>query len=146
LAVVERLGDGIYENLKVTVGACTSLEDPDVSLSSPMPEITILEEIDPVVCGGEGEIVIQVLNSPNNFVQLYYLGGSLGSYYFRDDIPQSIPALAGNYDNLNIAYFTYNSNCISINNPDASLSDPAIPEIMVMSTADPIDLRSRRNH
>jgi hypothetical protein len=138
LAVVERLGDGIYENLKVTVGACTSLEDPDVSLSSPMPEITILEEIDPLVCGGEGEIVIQVLNSPNNFVQLYYLGGSLGSYYFRDDIPQSIPALAGNYDNLNIAYFTYNSNCISINNPDASLSDPAIPEIMVMSTADPL--------
>jgi hypothetical protein len=138
LAVVERLGDGIYENLKVTVGACISSEDPDVSLSSPMPEITILEEIDPLVCGGEGEIVIQVLNSPNNFVQLYYLGGSLGSYYFRDDIPQSIPALAGNYDNLNIAYFTYNSNCISINNPDASLSDPAIPEIMVISTADPL--------
>jgi hypothetical protein len=138
LAVVERLGDGIYENLKVTVGACISSEDPDVSLSSPMPEITILEEIDPLVCGGEGEIVIQVLNSPNNFVQLYYLGGSLGSYFFSDDTPQSIPALAGNYDNLNIAYFTYNSNCISVNNPDASISDPAAPEITVFSTTDPL--------
>jgi hypothetical protein len=59
LAVVESVKGGTYENLKVSVGTCTSSEDPDVTLTTPMPEITILEEIDPEVCGGIGEIELQ---------------------------------------------------------------------------------------
>jgi hypothetical protein len=138
LAVVESVKGGTYENLKVSVGTCTSSEDPDVTLTTPMPEITILEEIDPEVCGGIGEIVLQVSNPPNNQVELYYTGGTFsGRYYFNHDTPISIPATEGTYNNINIDYSTVSVNCTSINNPNASLSDPDLPEIEVLSTTDP---------
>jgi hypothetical protein len=138
LAVVESVKGGTYENLKVSVGTCTSSEDPDVTLTTPMPEITILEEIDPEVCGGIGEIVLQVSNPPNNQVELYYTGGTFsGRYYFNHDTPISIPATERTYNNINIDYSTVSVNCTSINNPNASLSDPDLPEIEVLSTTDP---------
>jgi hypothetical protein len=138
LAVVESVKGGTYENLKVSVGTCTSSEDPDVTLTTPMPEITILEEIDPEVCGGIGEIELQVSNPPNSQVQLYYTGGTFsGRYSFTHDTPISIPATEGTYNNINIDYSTVSVNCTSINNPNASLSDPDLPEIEVLSTTDP---------
>ncbi len=130
-------GPGTYNNLKITVGNCSSIEDPDVSLDVPMLEITVLEEIDPLVCGGEGEIIIEVSNAPSAYIGLDYLGGSFGRFYFQDNVPQSIPATAGTYDYISINSSQY-ENCISLNNPNASLSDPALPIIELVATTDPL--------
>ncbi|MEL6305673.1 MAG: T9SS type B sorting domain-containing protein, partial [Bacteroidota bacterium] len=137
-AAINGLTEGIYENLNITVNGCTSIDDPDVTLTDPVtPTITVISSTDPSSCGGDdGQIVLNITGlTSNGSYDIAYDGG-----VFNDVPVNAISGWAainglteGFYENLNITV----NGCTSIDDPDVTLTDPVTPTITVISSTDP---------
>jgi hypothetical protein len=89
---------GVYNNLRVTNGGCTSSEDPDVTLVNPSaPGILMISSEGPVRCSENGEINLGFTNVADGVYTLNYSGGQFQNVAINDRIA-TISAAAGNYE------------------------------------------------
>ncbi|MEM6892910.1 MAG: T9SS type B sorting domain-containing protein, partial [Bacteroidota bacterium] len=133
-AAINGLTQGTYDNLSITVNGCTSIDDPDITLTDPdTPTITVVSSTDPSTCGGnDGQIVLEFTGLGNNDYVVDYDGGTLD--IFINDGTAYVNGLSeGDYNNLSISH----NGCTSMENPSVSLNDPDIPTIAIISSTDP---------
>jgi hypothetical protein len=124
---------GTYENLSITVGACTSTENIDVTLSDPPgPSISLISFSNPTTCGGNGSIELAFTNVPDNTYTIDYDGGAFANIAVSGG-SATISATAGSYENLSITVGA----CTSTENIDVTLSDPPGPSISLISFSNP---------
>jgi hypothetical protein len=124
---------GSYENLSITVGACTSTENIDVTLSDPPgPSISLISFSNPTTCGGNGSIELAFTNVPDNTYTIDYDGGAFANIAVSGG-SATISATAGTYENLSITVTA----CTSTEEVDVTLSDPDLPEIVSAVGSDP---------
>jgi hypothetical protein len=124
---------GSYENLSITVGACTSTENIDVTLSDPPgPSISLISFSNPTTCGGNGSIELAFTNVPDNTYTIDYDGGAFANIAVSGG-SATISATAGTYENLSITVTA----CTSTEDVDVTLSDPDLPEIVSAVGSDP---------
>jgi hypothetical protein len=71
--LVDNLDAGTYANITVTLAACTSVEDIDITLSDPTTPTIALESSDgPNTCSGtDGEIVLSGLANSTSYTVSY---------------------------------------------------------------------------
>ncbi|MEL6357129.1 MAG: hypothetical protein AAFQ37_09390, partial [Bacteroidota bacterium] len=132
-ATISGLISNDYNDLSITVNGCTSSEFPSITLSDPLPPtITIVSSTNPIACGENGTITLEIGNAPDGDYLILYDGGGFPDVSVVSGIAV-INAPQGTYNNL----FTVNNGCLSSEDPSIILSDPEIPSIAVTSFTNP---------
>ncbi len=134
-ATVAGLVQGSYADLSITVAGCTSVQDPEVTLSDPsLPTIAVNGSTDPTTCGGsDGEIVLEFTNVPDGNYTIDYAGGSFANVAVAGGQATVAGLVQGSYADLSITV----AGCTSVQDPEVTLSDPSLPTIAVNGSTDP---------
>lgn len=135
------LGTSTYNNIRITVGSCTSTDDPTVVLVAPNPPtISVTDMNNPSTCGGsDGNIQLNLGNISNGnqtFTIIYGANGvTEGSFQVstsgNSGNTTSPPLSAGTYTDLR---FTTPNGCTSTDDPDVTLMDPGAPNPNISKT------------
>jgi surface protein len=136
--LVDNLDAGTYANITVTLAACTSVEDIDITLSDPTTPTIALESSDgPNTCSGtDGEIVLSGLANSTSYTVSYSDDGTPVSTTISSDGSGllTIGGLdAGNYTDIKVTITGCTSNAIDL----VALSDPTTPTLSLSSSSDP---------
>ncbi|WP_205728946.1 hypothetical protein, partial [Flagellimonas onchidii] len=124
-ATISGLVAGSYDNLRVTVSGCTSLEDPNVTLTDPVvPTISVAATSDPSTCGGsDGSITLTFTDVPDGNHDIVHDGGTFNAVPVAGNSATISGLVAGSYDNLRVTV----SGCTSLEDPNVTLTDPVVP-------------------
>jgi hypothetical protein len=109
---------GFYEDLSITVGNCTSTDDPDADITTPTPGIAVASVSDPESCDANGTIELTLVNVSDGSFEIDHKEG-----FFEVEVnanTATINAPAGVYENLSITV----GECTSTENPSATLVNP----------------------
>ncbi|WP_370087849.1 Ig-like domain-containing protein [Ekhidna sp.] len=132
-------GDGTYTDLSITVNDCSSVEDPDVTLTEPTPPtISFVQVNDPTTCSGtDGSVEITGLNASTSYTVDYEFEGSSVSTTITSDGTGNLEIGglgAGNVTNVSVTAAGCTSNTLT---GPFILNDPVTATIAVQSSSDP---------
>ncbi len=121
---------GTYTDLQLTANGCTSDLGVDATLSDPAtPVITLGAITNPVTCGGNGSIVLNVTNVTDGIYSVSHSSGSFPGVVIASGTA-TITAPAGTYTNLQITI----NGCTSDPGVNVTLTDPALPGAPLIGT------------
>ncbi|GAP45267.1 protein containing SprB repeat, partial [Lentimicrobium saccharophilum] len=110
---------GIYEDLSITVGLCTSTEDVDITLTAPDAPTLAAVGIDPLNCGEDGSIEFTFTNVPDGTYDIVYATGTFTGVTVAAGTAV-VTAPAGIYDDLSITVGL----CTSVDDVDVTITAP----------------------
>ncbi|WP_205728948.1 T9SS type B sorting domain-containing protein, partial [Flagellimonas onchidii] len=92
----------------------------------PVPTIAINGFSDPTACGGnDGLIVLNLAGVPNGSYDIVFDGGTFNAVPVVNNVATITGLGAGNYHNMRVIL----NGCISLEDPDVTLSDPSAPSL-----------------
>ncbi len=131
---------GVYNNLSLTLSGCVSAEFPDVTLTEPTsPTVSLTSSTDPTSAGGtDGSITLGFTGVPDGTYTLSYQDATPSAQTFTGVTVSSGAAIIsglseGTYNDITITI----NGCISAENIDVVLSDPALPIISLNASTGP---------
>ncbi|UII20415.1 gliding motility-associated C-terminal domain-containing protein [Fulvivirga ligni] len=140
VAVISGLSAGLYNDIILTLGACTSTTEVDVTLNDPVTHsVSLVSVTDPSTCGGtDGSIELAFVGVADGSYSLDYVDGSGSPQQFLNVTvtagSATIPNLtSGDYNDITLTI----SGCTSADDVDASLSDPVTHSVSLVSVTDP---------
>ncbi|MEQ9285952.1 MAG: Ig-like domain-containing protein, partial [Cyclobacteriaceae bacterium] len=135
LATIDNLLAGDYNDITLTIAACTSIEDIDVVLTDPaLPTMEFVSSEAPSICNAsDGTIVLSVSNVADGSYTIAYDGGSFDNVPVQSGTATISGVSAGTYQNLSITV----SGCTSVEDVDVVLEDGPVPGLTVASTTSP---------
>ncbi|MEP4831561.1 MAG: Ig-like domain-containing protein, partial [Cyclobacteriaceae bacterium] len=121
---VSGLGAGLYTNISITptTTGCKSNSIGPVTISDPDPTIAVSGSANPTVCGGNGTINLTFTGFTDGTYVINYDGGSFTGVVVTSNAA-TISAPAGSYVNLSATESA--TNCLTNEDPDVTLLDPA---------------------
>lgn len=125
------LADGDVISVQITNLNCTAEASTAISIN-PIPELNINNVNNPTTCGGtDGSIEFTGVNIPDGTYTIQSASGPLSTVNFVAGLASMTNLSAGSYDDL---YVSING-CLSIENEDAMLNDPA-PSVGISINSD----------
>ncbi|MEP0986833.1 hypothetical protein, partial [Ekhidna sp.] len=126
------LDAGVYANINIVPpSGCKSNSVGPVTIADPDPTILISGSSNPLACGGNGSINLSFTDFTDGTYEIFYDGGSFPGVNVASNAA-SISASAGSYVNLRATESA--TGCLTDEDPDVTLSDPATHTIAATRT------------
>jgi hypothetical protein len=120
---------GTYDDLSITVGLCTSVEDVDITITTPGAPTLLAVGTDAANCGEEGSIEFTFTNVPDGTYDIDYATGSFTGVIVTGGTA-IVSAAAGTYDDLSITVGL----CTSVEDVDITITAPGAPTLLAVGT------------
>lgn len=127
---------GNYNNLRITVDGCASVNNPSTVIAATQPTIAVAGSSPPSTCGAaDGSINLTFTRVPdgNNYT-ITHNAGSFSNVVINNNSATITGVSADTYSNLSLTFSS--GNCMTTENPEVTLANPE-PTIAVSDFSHP---------